>query len=105
MIKLNDKVKAALIVALIAALLIASVYAVTYLIGQSNDVTVNVAGAVITIPIVLTANSTSITDLDSITLTVTATGPNVAYSEGKTVAFYDGPALKGWIHARQRSPT
>lgn len=84
--KLSTKQKTILVFAVIAVLgTLLTATAVSYYLTTSSPVTVTVTNGVVNIPVILTASSTAITDLDTLTLTATITNVN---GNGKLVNFY-----------------
>jgi len=94
-LKLNDKLKAAVIIAVVASLVVGTVAAVSYYLGQNNTVQVEVTETQTAIPLTLTTSPSSVTETESFTLTAIATGTNAASADGKTVNFYEGTTLVG----------
>jgi hypothetical protein len=77
-------------IAIIAGVGVAS--AITYYLTPSSPVTVTVSSGLSAVPITLTSNGTSITDLDTLTLTVV---PANIHGNGLTVYFYDNGTQVG----------
>lgn len=88
---MNQKLKAAIIIAIIASVIVGTVLGVTYLLQTSNPVDVNVTSGVVYVPVTLSANATSLTDLDGLKLTATTE----SNGNGLVCHFYDGTAHIG----------
>ena len=65
--------------------------AVTYILQESNHVSLDVTTGNVQVPIVLSVNGTSRTDLDTFVLTAITS----AQGNGLTAKFYDGTTLLG----------
>ena len=89
--KINPKIKAILIVLTIVALLVTSVIAVSYVLQTSPPVNATVESGTVQVPVTLTLNATTLSDLDKLQLTAT-TGAN---GNGLNVIFRDGAVIVG----------
>jgi hypothetical protein len=87
--------KTKIVVALTIIFLIAGAstlaLAVTYTLQESNHITVTVTSGSVNVPVVLSVNSTSITDLDHLQITAITN----SQGNGLTAKFYDGTILLG----------